>query len=107
MASQMKEPNSLFSSLQKMIAIRKQHPAFASSGMEWMDTGSPAVAGYTRSKDGETLMILNNLSENSISVKIPSDFLVNVLDLFSGQSFILPMHLTLEPYSYFWFQVLA
>jgi len=106
-ASQMKDPNSLFSSLQKMIAIRKQHPAFASSGMEWMDTGSPAVAGYTRSKDGETILLLNNLSEEPVSVKIPSDYLVNVLDLFSGQTFVLPMHLTLEPYSYFWFQVLA
>jgi maltose alpha-D-glucosyltransferase/alpha-amylase len=106
-ASQMDDPNSLFTSLQRMIAIRKQHPAFASSGMEWMDTGSLAVAGYTRSKDGETLLILNNLSEESVSVKIPSGYMVKVLDLFSAQSFILPMHLTLEPYGYFWFQVLA
>jgi maltose alpha-D-glucosyltransferase/alpha-amylase len=103
-ASQINDPDSLFRSVKRMIAIRKNHTAFGSSSMEWIETGNPAVAVYTREHNGETVLIFNNLSSSAETVNIPAEHQKTYMDLFAGHTQTLTEKLTLQPYSYLWLQ---
>jgi glycosidase len=88
-----------------MIAIRKKHAAFGSSSMEWINTGNPAVAVYSRQYDGDTILIFNNLSSSAETMNIPTEFQKTYLDLFAGHEQTLVETFTLQPYSYLWLQI--
>jgi glycosidase len=88
-----------------MIKYRKAHPAFGGSSMEWVDTGNQAVAVYVREHDGDTVLILNNLSASAETVNIPVKFQKSHLDLFTGQKLNLTDKLTLQPYAYLWLHI--
>jgi maltose alpha-D-glucosyltransferase/alpha-amylase len=103
-ASQINNPDSFFRSVKRMIATRKAHPAFGGSGMEWLETGNPAVAVYIREHDGDIILILNNLSESAETVNIPAEFQKTYLDLFAGHNTTLTEKLTLQSHSYLWLQ---
>lgn len=102
-ASQLKDPNSLFHTIQKMIRLRKKHTAFSGSDMQWVETGNPAVAVYVREHDGETIIVLNNLSDVHQAVRLPTAHQKIGRELFSDRSFTLKEQVTLQPYSYLWF----
>jgi trehalose synthase len=104
-ASQMNDPDSLFHSIKKMIAARKAHEAFGSSDMEWVETGNPHVAVYTRQHGDDAMLILNNLSASAQSVKLPPHYQKNYLDLFAGRRHRIAGELALDPYSYHWLQM--
>jgi maltose alpha-D-glucosyltransferase/alpha-amylase len=101
-ASQINDPASFFNSVKQMIALRKAHAAFGGSGMEWMDAGNPAVAVYIREYEGNTMLILNNLSASTETVTIPVEYQKIYLDLFAGHDKTLTNKLSLQPYSYLW-----
>jgi maltose alpha-D-glucosyltransferase/alpha-amylase len=101
-ACQMNNSDSFFHAVKRMIALRKQHPAFSGSGMEWLDAGNPAVAMYVREHEGETMLILNNLSASAETAHIPAEHQTTYLDLFAGQNIAINDKITLQPYSYLW-----
>jgi len=70
--------------------------------MEWLDAGNPAVAAYIREHDGETVLILNNLSDAAEVVNIPAEYQTTYLDLFAGQNIAVKDKITLQSYSYLW-----
>jgi glycosidase len=88
-----------------MIAVRKKHSAFGSSGMEWIETGNPAVAVYVRQHNSDTMLILNNLSSSAETVNLPVEYQKSYFDLFAGHAQTLSENLTLQPYSYSWLQM--
>jgi maltose alpha-D-glucosyltransferase / alpha-amylase len=104
-ASQINDPHSLFSSIKRMIAVRKKHAAFGSSGMAWIETGNPSVAVYIRQHGDDTMLILNNLSSSAQTVNLPQEYQKTYLDLFAGHTHIIADELALEPYSYHWLQM--
>ncbi len=104
-ASQISDPDSLFRSIKRMIAIRKKHAAFGSSSMEWIEAGNPAVAVYIREHNNDTMLILNNLSSSAETVKIPAEYQMAYLDLFAGHTCTLTKELIIQPYSYLWLQM--
>lgn len=104
-ASQLKDPNSLFHTLQKMISLRKKHAAFGGSEMQWVETGNPAVAVYVREHGGDVMLIFNNLSGSNQCVDIPLDFRMPCIDLFTGRSQSLTETLEIAPYAYHWMQM--
>jgi maltose alpha-D-glucosyltransferase/alpha-amylase len=104
-ATQMKDPNSLFHSIQKMIAVRKKHAAFGGSSMEWIETDNPAVAVYIRQHNDDSMLIFNNLSSSVETVKLPHEYQKTYLDLFAGQTSTFTESITLQPYSYLWLQL--
>lgn len=53
-----------FRSLQQMIALRKQLPAFAGQDMKLMSTGNEHVLGYVRIREGHRVIVLANFSED-------------------------------------------
>jgi maltose alpha-D-glucosyltransferase/alpha-amylase len=104
-ASQINDEDSLFNSMKRMIAVRRKHPAFSSSSMEWIDTGNSAVAVYIREHEDDTMLILNNLSSSVQTLQLPLNYQKTYLDLFLGNSHIFNEELTLAPYSYLWLQM--
>jgi trehalose synthase len=103
-ASQINDPDSLFRSVKRMIAIRKKHEAFGSSSMEWVDAGNPHVAVYLRQHGDDTMFILNTLSDSDQTLRIPKEQQAAYFDLFGAHPVTLTEELTLPPYSYLWLQ---
>ncbi len=104
-ADQLKSPNSQLWAIRKMISLRKQYAAFGGS-LEWVETGNPAVLSYMREKDGESILVLNNLSAVAQSAHISTAYQKTGRDLFSNQSAAISEQLNLDPYSYHWIKLL-
>jgi len=104
-AAQRADPNSLLNRVRQMLAIRKQHPAFGWGTFDWEDTGNNAIAAYRRTTEEEALLIANNLSDQTISLSLPKDFLA-AEDVLTGQQFT-EAHIQLEPYRFIWLSQLS
>jgi len=104
-ASQIEDSNSLFHAIQKMIAVRKNQAAFSSSDMQWLDSGNPAVAAYIRQHEGDTILILNNLSSSIETAAIPSEYQKSYLNLLKQDQIIIMKELIMQPHSYLWLQM--
>jgi maltose alpha-D-glucosyltransferase/alpha-amylase len=93
---------SLFHTVRRMIAIRKQHPAFGRGDFDWENLGSQAISAYTRHFQDETLLIINNLSDLPQVTVPPQTLSGTYQDAFTGNPFELNQSTTLEPYQYLW-----
>ena len=116
-ASQIDDGDSLWNTIRHLVAVRKSHHAFGWGDFTWVEDAPPAVAAYWRKDRQETLLFLNNLSEQVQEFKIrlqelPSFPQARWLDLLSGQparenegtnSVELEIHL--EPYEYRWLKL--
>jgi maltose alpha-D-glucosyltransferase / alpha-amylase len=95
-------PDSLFHTIQRMIAVRKQHPAFGRGDFNWVNPGTQTIAAYTRQFQGETILVINNLGDTS-QVALPPQALSGAYtDAFTGNSFAFSHPITLQPYQYLW-----
>jgi maltose alpha-D-glucosyltransferase/alpha-amylase len=101
--AQQADPGSLFHVIQRMIAIRKQHLAFGRGDFKWVDLGSAAMAAYTRHFQGESWLIVNNLSDLAQTTAIPETFAALYTEAFSGKPLKLEDPLILQPYQALWF----
>ena len=97
-AAQMADPDSLLQAMRRMIAARKQHHVFGCGSFEWVDAGTNSIAAYTRKYQDETMLILNNLSDQKQTVHLPFSEATNIL---SNETTPLES-LTLQPYQYLW-----
>ncbi len=98
--AQMREGGSLWHAIQNMIAIRKKHRAFGRGGFAWVDAGTTAVAAYQRTCGDETLLILQNLSDQPVEAKIAH----SGTDLLNGEH-LTGGALTLAPFQYRWLMI--
>lgn len=106
-ASQVNDPDSLFRSIKRMIAIRKEHAAFGGGDMTWIEMGNPSVAAYLRQYQDDTILVIINLASSAETAQIPKEFRTTCLDLFSGDLQLLTAQLTFSPYSYMWLELLT
>jgi len=104
-ASQMVDKDALFHSISRMVNIRKQYHAFGRGNMEWVETDDPALAVYTRSYNDETILIVNNLSDATARLSLPSAYQVEYLELISNTNQSVGSALTLKPYEYLWLKM--
>ncbi|MGE0376804.1 MAG: alpha-amylase family glycosyl hydrolase [Planctomycetaceae bacterium] len=58
----------IFSTLKKLIALRKSQPAFASVAMQLMMLDNPHVLGFVRNHEGHHVLVLANFSEHEQTV---------------------------------------
>ena len=109
-AAQRADPGSLWNTIRQMIALRKANPAFGWGSFTWAEVGSPAVAAYWRSFEGESLLILNNLSSEAqdVLLTLPGGE-PGLEDLFTGRVISAAgaekIPLTLNPYEYLWLKM--
>jgi glycosidase len=102
-----RDPQSLegriFSGLQQLVSLRKQHPVFAGAEMEVIDTGNEHVLGYVRISGGQRALLFANFSEQE--QVLPANLLrlyglsYTFRDLLSGAELSL-QDITLSPYQF-------
>jgi len=97
-SAQMANPDSLFHAIRHMVAVRKEHHAFGCGNFEWIDSGTHMIASYRRTYHGETMLILNNLSEQKQTAKL---HLSQASNAFTHEAVSLDT-LILQPYQYLW-----
>ena len=95
-------PGSLFHTIQRMIAIRKQHAAFGRGDFNWVNLGSSAIAAYTRHFQNETLLIINNLSDLPQIAEPSQAFSDLYQDVLTDNPVIVEFPFTLQPYQALW-----
>jgi maltose alpha-D-glucosyltransferase/alpha-amylase len=107
-AAQRRDPDSLWNSVHRMIALRKQHPAFSRGSFQWVEAGSQAIAAYERRSGEDRLLIVNNLSfsPQELHIQLPTDCRSAPIELLSGQPIPCTppskLHLLLEPSQSLW-----
>ena len=70
--------------------------------MDWVETDNPSLAVYTRTYQDETLLIINNLSDQEQTVSLPAAYQTWYVELISNSQPQLNSSLTLQPYAYLW-----
>jgi maltose alpha-D-glucosyltransferase/alpha-amylase len=108
---QRNDPNSLWHKIKQMIAARKAHPVLGSGDLVWVHTDRSEVAGYFRKEQRDHVLILNNLSEKSISLSIADPALADTtraavilgkeLSSQPGEQ----IQITLEPFQFSWIKL--
>lgn len=101
-AAQLADPASLFHTIQHMIAVRKQEPAFGRGDLAWVEVGTKAVAAYQRRYGGAQLLILENLSGQEQTLSIPQEFHGEYINLLTGQPVQISLTLKLNAFDYLW-----
>ncbi len=102
-------PSSLLWWMRRMIALRSHHRAFGRGSFDWVPHDNRRVVAFVRKHDGETILVVANLSRfvqtvaldlSELSSRIP-------LELFGRNHFPEvgrePYRLTLGPHGFYWF----
>ena len=104
-------PHSLLWWMRRIVNLRKQHAAFGRGSMEFLTPDNAKVLAYLREYDGETLLIVANLSRFAQFAELDlSRFRGQTpVELFGQAKFPtigeLPYMLTLGPYAFYWFHL--
>jgi glycosidase len=105
-AAQKADPISLWHTIQKMIRLRKQHPAFSAGDLTWINGGSEADLAFFRTTANERLLLIHNLSPSSQLVNLDLYFpQLKWTDLLDDQLYIAIQHqlqFHLAPYQFLW-----
>jgi maltose alpha-D-glucosyltransferase/alpha-amylase len=102
-------PSSIWWWMRRAIALRRAHPAFSRGGLEFLHPSSQSVLALLRRSEGETVLVVANLSRHPQQARLELPGLEGYvpLELF-GQTVMAPVgtepyQVTLGPYGYFWF----
>ncbi|HET6764829.1 MAG TPA: maltose alpha-D-glucosyltransferase, partial [Longimicrobiaceae bacterium] len=107
--AQQRSPYSLLNWMKRLIQVRKAHHAFGRGTIEFLEPENPHVLAYLREHEGDTVLVVNNLSEQAQAVQLdlsrfagrtPVELLGNTPFLPVDET---PYALTLSPYGFFWF----
>lgn len=105
------DPDSLLNWTRKALWVRSQHPAFSQGNLSILPIPNPAILGYIRQTDSETLLVLNNLTPNSQHIELPILGLPGGewVELFSNSRVdqLVSTHeeIELNPYGFRWYQI--
>jgi maltose alpha-D-glucosyltransferase / alpha-amylase len=110
-AAQRADPGSLWHSIRRMIAVRKQHRAFGWGASELLPIENRAVLGVVRTHGSEAIVAVHNLSGRAQPILLD----LSPWQSASAQSLLShrgcpevlgePCSMTLEPYEYFWWRL--
>lgn len=96
----------IFTTLQKLIAIRKTQPAFAGIEMQLADIGNPHVLGFVRDHEGSRVIVLANFSEDPQTIsgnKLRTAGMGRFFeDLISGETVATSGDLSIAEYQLLW-----
>lgn len=104
-AEQQKSPDSLWNTVRRMIAVRRQYPAFGRGNFKWLETSNPHLASYARKCRDETIVAIHNLADEGQQVTLSGSDESRFRDVLNGQSFEVKagkVLLELPPYQYLW-----
>jgi len=111
--AQQNNPSSLLWWMKRLIALRKQFPAFGRGTMKFLRPSNPKVLAFVREFDSERVLVVANLSRFVQAVEIDlSEFAGMIPEELFGRSLFPgigtnPYPLTLGPHNFFWFSIIA
>jgi len=106
---QQNNPSSLLWWMKRMISIRKRYKAFGRGGIQFLEPENSKVLAFTRSFEGEHLLVVANLSRHSqvVSLELPEFEQYTPVEAFGQARFPVvergANRFTLGPYGYYWF----
>ena len=108
--AQRADPESLLNTLRRLIAIRKAVKPLGLGDMQFVEPEPKAALAYTRSYEGQTALLIHNLSDAPVSAVLPlADHAgATVKDLLNPQRAWPPVDargqypVRLQPYEYAW-----
>jgi maltose alpha-D-glucosyltransferase / alpha-amylase len=109
--SQKRSPHSLLSWMQHLIRVRRSTPLLGSGSIDFLYPANHRVLAYTRQLDGQTILVVNNLSGAAQAVELDlRRFKGQIpIEMFGGNLFPrigdLPYLLTMGPYQFYWFRL--
>ncbi len=96
----------VFQNLVRLIHIRKKYTVFAKNDTQVIDTDNPHVFGYLHWHNGQSLLALNNFSEQPQPLNLAHLHIngqkTKVYDLVSNKNINLAHNYTLQPYQFLW-----
>lgn len=107
--AQQQSPHSLLHWMKRMIAVRKQHPAFGRGTLTFLRPRNDKVIAYLREYREDTLLLVQNLAASAQPVELDlAKFQGAVpIELFGNSRFpavgTQPYTLSLAPYGFYWF----
>jgi maltose alpha-D-glucosyltransferase/alpha-amylase len=110
-AAQRADPNSLFHTIRRFVAVRKQHLAFGRGDLTFLEPSSKAILAYLRRYGNETVLAVHNLGNRKRQARLDlAEFSGNrPLDLLTGETLPAlteaPLRLTMPPYGYRWLKL--
>ncbi|ELM6646955.1 TPA: alpha,alpha-phosphotrehalase [Vibrio vulnificus] len=102
------DSDSIFYHYQKLIELRKQHPAIVYGDFTPLFAEHDSVFAYVRSHQDEQLLVINNFSDQDVSLALPDNLQnkeVNCLIYNYDSLDILGVTLSLKPYQCFAFKL--
>src|SRR5712692_6831096 len=111
--AQLRTETSLLRWLQRLIAVRKQHPAFGCGMLEFLDASDERVLAYVRQYGEETLLVVHNLSRSVQPVELDLRQFCGVtpVELIGNTEFPRigerPYCLSLGPHGLYWFRLVG
>ncbi len=100
--------NRIFTSLQRLIHLRKTNPAFAGLEMDLLPTDQPGLLAYSRSHDGSRIVVVANFTERATPIdsnRLRTAGLGRFFeDLYTGRTITTAAPLELQPYEFLWLQ---
>ncbi|MCA3924860.1 glycoside hydrolase family 13 protein [Vibrio vulnificus] len=102
------DSDSIFYHYQKLIELRKQHPAIVYGDFTPLFAEHDSVFAYVRSHQDEQLLVINNFSDQDVSLELPDDLQnkeVNCLIYNYDLLDMLGVTLSLRPYQCYAFKL--
>lgn len=111
-ADQIRDPHSLWNTIKKMISLRKATPLLGHGAFDWAEVAHKGIAAYWRSTQHERVLILNNLTDQTVQFDL-ADHPLSVSAFFDlhAESRIEKRpgdrwDFQLEPFQYRWLKVI-
>ena len=109
--TQQADPLSLFQTIRKMIAVRKEYQTFGWGNFHWLPMENKAIAAYQRKFGEERLLMIHNLTDQIQSFVSPITHAANIypIDILT-QRHLRPLEhgqlaILLAPYRYLWLKI--
>jgi maltose alpha-D-glucosyltransferase/alpha-amylase len=106
-ANQITNPLSLLNFTKKLIHLRKNNPTFPLGTFQWLTITDPAIVGFSRSYQDETVVAIHNLSDQAAAIQTSVDGVHGIpLDLWTSMPLSTAqdgqISITLQPYQFVW-----
>ena len=109
--AQLRQPNSLLRWLQRLIALRKEHPVFGLGTYEALRPENPRIFAHVRTYEDDIVLCVHNLARSAQAVELDLSRWEGYVpeEMFGRTRFPrigeLPYLLTMAPRGFFWFQL--
>jgi maltose alpha-D-glucosyltransferase/alpha-amylase len=110
-AAQARTPSSLLNTMKRLIAVRKQSPAFGRGTIEFLRPRNQTVLAFLRRHQDETVLVVANLSERSqpVELDLPAYSGAVPFEMLGETRFPpvreAPYFLSLGPHGFYWFRL--